>query len=94
MGYYHIPLDEESQRLVPILPWETVSTPLPMGVASAPDIFQSIMDSLLCDLPFWRVYMMMYLSSNGTFKITWQNRNRSQTNQRYRLPQMCANAIL
>jgi transposase InsO family protein len=71
MGYYHIPLDEESQALcTTILPWGKYRyLRLPMGVASAPDIFQSIMDSLLCDLPFCRVYIDdVLILSNGTFE--------------------------
>jgi hypothetical protein len=59
MGYYHIPLDEESQALcTTILPWGKYRyRKLPMGIASAPDIFQSIMDELLGDLEFVRVYI-------------------------------------
>ncbi|MGL5934057.1 MAG: reverse transcriptase family protein, partial [Cetobacterium sp.] len=45
MGYYHIPLDEELQKLcTTILPWGKFRYKrLPMGISSAPDIFQSIM---------------------------------------------------
>ena len=59
MGYYHIPLDEESQKLcTTILPWGKYSyAKLPMGVACSPDIFQKIMNEVLGDLPFVLVYL-------------------------------------
>jgi len=71
MGYYHIPLDEESQKLcTTILPWGKYRYKrLPMGVSAAPDIFQAIMDGLLHDLPFCRVYIDdILILSNGTFE--------------------------
>ena len=71
MGYYHIPLDEESQKLcTTILPWGKYQyKKLPMGIASAPDIFQSIMDDLLGDLEFARVYIDdILIVSDGTFE--------------------------
>ena len=54
MGYYHIPLDEESQELcTTILPWGKYRYKrLPMGISNAPDIFQSIMHEILGDLEF------------------------------------------
>ena len=59
MGYYHIPLDEHSQKLcATIFPWgKYVYKRLPMGVSSAPDIFQSIMMDLLGDLEYTRAYI-------------------------------------
>jgi Reverse transcriptase (RNA-dependent DNA polymerase)/Aspartyl protease len=71
MGYYHIPLDEESQQLcTTILPWGKYRyRKLPMGIASAPDIFQSIKDELLGDLEFVRVYIDdILIVSDGTFE--------------------------
>ena len=49
MGYYHIPLDKQSQELcTTILPWGKYSyAKLPMGLCNAPDIFQAIMNELL-----------------------------------------------
>ena len=48
MGYYHIPLDEESQKLcTTTLPWGKYRyRKLPMGIASSPDIFQSVMNDI------------------------------------------------
>ena len=59
MGYYHIPLDEYSQRLfTPTLPWGKFKYKrLPMGVACAPDIFQETMNRLLGDLDYVSVYI-------------------------------------
>jgi transposase InsO family protein len=71
MGYYHIPLDEASQRLcTTVLPWGKYRYKrLPMGISSAPDIFQSIMAEILGDLDFCRVYIDdILIISNGTFE--------------------------
>jgi hypothetical protein len=53
MGYYHIPLDLEPQKLcTTILPWGKYQyKKLPMGVKTNPDIFQRIMYELLRDIP-------------------------------------------
>ena len=71
MGYYHIPLDEESQALcTTILPWGKFRYKrLPMGISNAPDIFQSIMSELLGDMDFVRVYIDdILIISDGTFE--------------------------
>jgi hypothetical protein len=59
MGYYHIPLDKQSQKLcTTILPWGKYSySKLPMGLSCSPDIFQSIMNEILGDLPYVLVYI-------------------------------------
>jgi transposase InsO family protein len=59
MGYYHIPLDEESSRLcTTILPWGKYQYKrLPMGIKNSPDIFQSIMQDLLGDLEYVQAYI-------------------------------------
>jgi hypothetical protein len=59
MGYYHIPLSKQAQRLcTTILPWGKYSyAKLPMGLCTSPDIFQSIMNELLGDLPYVLVYI-------------------------------------
>jgi hypothetical protein len=53
MGYYHIPLDLEAQKLcTTILPWDKYQYKrLPRGVKTSPDIFQRIMYELLGDIP-------------------------------------------
>ncbi|GAX22752.1 putative transposase [Fistulifera solaris] len=71
MGYYHIPLDEESQKLcTTILPWGKYRYKrLPMGIKNCPDIFQSIMSDLLGDLDFAMTYIDdILITSNGTFE--------------------------
>ena len=58
-AYQQIPLDEESKR------YTTINTPrglfrynrLPFGIASAPAIFQQIMENLLVDIPNVSVYL-------------------------------------
>ena len=54
MGYYHIPLDKAAQELcTTIFPWgKYCYKRLPMGISSAPDIFQAIMASILGDFDF------------------------------------------
>ena len=71
MGYYHIPLDEESSRLcTTILPWGKYRyLRLPMGIKNSPDIFQAIMMDLMGDLDFARTYLDdILVTSNGTFE--------------------------
>ena len=59
MGYYHIPLVRHSQKLcTTILPWgKYMHQKLPMGICSALDIFQEIMNKLLGDLEYVIVYI-------------------------------------
>jgi hypothetical protein len=71
MGYYHIPLDLEAQKLcTTILPWGKYQYKrLPMGVKTSPDIFQRIMYELLGDIPNIQVYLDdMLITSNVTFE--------------------------
>ena len=71
MGYYHIPLDEESQKLcTTILPWGKFQyQKLPMGLRTSVDIFQAIMMDLLGDLEYARTYIDdILITSNGTFE--------------------------
>jgi hypothetical protein len=58
-GYYSIPICPRSQKIcTTILPWGKYAYQrLPMGVACAPDIFQSIMMELLDDLDYVLVYI-------------------------------------
>jgi hypothetical protein len=53
MGYYHIPLDLEAQKLCTnILPWGKYQYKrLPIGVKTSPYIFQRILYELLGDIP-------------------------------------------
>jgi hypothetical protein len=71
MGYYHIPLDLEAQKLcTTILPWVKYQFKrLPMGVKTRPGIFQRIMYELLGDIPYIQVYLeYILITSNGTFE--------------------------
>jgi hypothetical protein len=71
MGYYHIPLDLEAQKLcTTILPWGKYQCKgLPMGVRTSPDIFQRIVYKLLGYIPNIQVYLYdIIISSNRTFE--------------------------
>ena len=70
MGYYHIPLDESSQKLCSmVLPWAKYQwARLPMGVKCAPDIFQSIVSNLFSDLEWVRAYIDdILITSTGDY---------------------------
>ena len=58
-GYYSIPIDEETQKIcTTVLPWGKYAYKrLAMGIACAPDIFQSIMMEILGDLDYVLVYI-------------------------------------
>jgi transposase InsO family protein len=71
MGYYHIPLDEFSQKLcTTILPWGKYQYQrLPMGIMNSPDIFQSIMMDVLGDLEYTRTYIDdILVTTSGSFE--------------------------
>ena len=59
MGYYHMELDKESQKLyTTVLPdgkycWAR----FPMGIACGPDIFQEVMTNIFSDLDFVLVFL-------------------------------------
>jgi hypothetical protein len=58
-GYYSIPIDEKTQKIcTTIQPWGKYAYKrLAMGIACAPDIFQSIMMEILGDLDYVLVYI-------------------------------------
>jgi len=71
MGHYHIPLSENNQKLfTTVMPWGKCRYKrLPMGIASAPDIFQHIMHDLLGDLEFVCVYIDdVLIISDGSYE--------------------------
>lgn len=71
MGYYHIPMDEASQKLCStILPWGKYQwTRMPMGVKCAPDIFQAIVTDLFSDLDYVRAYIDdILITSSSSFE--------------------------
>jgi len=59
MGYYHIRLDPDAQRICTlILPWGKYKYKrLPMGLSGSPDIFQDRMTNLVGDLEYARAYL-------------------------------------
>jgi hypothetical protein len=71
MGYYHIPLDLEAQKVcTTILRWGKYQYKrLPMGVRTSPDIIQRIMYELLGDIHNIQAYLDgILITSNGTFE--------------------------
>ena len=70
MGYYHIPLSEESQKLcTTVLPWGKYRCKvLPMGIKNSPDIFQEVMTNMFCDLEYTSTYIDdILIISDGTY---------------------------
>jgi Reverse transcriptase (RNA-dependent DNA polymerase) len=69
MGYYHIPLDDESQKLcTTILPWGKYKY-LRIGIKNSPDIFQAIMHDIPGDLEYSSAYIDdILVTSSGNFK--------------------------
>ena len=59
MGYYHIKLDADAQRLCTIIfPWGKYKYKrLPMGIKIAPDIFQNVMTKLTQDMEYVKAYL-------------------------------------
>jgi hypothetical protein len=73
IGYYHIPLDLEAQKLcTTLLPWGKYQYKrLPMGVKTSPDIFQRIMYELLGEIPNIQVDLDdILIASNVTFECS------------------------
>ena len=58
-GFYTIPLDKESQKIcTTVTPWGKYAYQrLPMGIACAPDMFQSVMMDVLGDLDYVIIYI-------------------------------------
>jgi hypothetical protein len=54
MGYYHIKLDADAQKLCTIVfPWHMGKykyKPLPMGIKIAPNVFQNVISKLVQDM--------------------------------------------
>ena len=68
---YHVPLDEESQKLCStVLPWGKYQyTRLPTGVKVAPDIFQQVINNLFSDLDFVQAYLDdILITSSDSFQ--------------------------
>jgi dihydroorotate dehydrogenase len=54
MGYYHIKLDADAQKLCTIVfPWGKYKYKRsPMGIKIAPDVFQNVMSTLVQDMEY------------------------------------------
>lgn len=80
-GFYTIPLDEESQKLcTTILPWGNYAYQrMPMGVACAPDMFQSIIMELLRHLDYVVCYIDDILILQRTYETESDHLHKIET---------------
>jgi hypothetical protein len=60
MGYYHIKLDADAQKLYTIaFPWGKYKYKrLPIGIKIAPDVFQNVMSKLVQDMEYVKTSML------------------------------------
>jgi len=69
MGYYHIKLDADAQKLCTIIfPWGKYKYKrLPMGIKIAPDVFQNVMTKLTQDMEYVKAYLddLLILTNNS-----------------------------
>jgi hypothetical protein len=71
MGYYHIKLDADAQKLCTIIfPWgEYKYKPLPMGIKVAPDVFQNVMSKLTQGMTYVKTYLNdLFILTNNNFQ--------------------------
>jgi hypothetical protein len=73
MGYYHIKLDADAQKLCTIVfPWgmgKYKYKRLPMGIKIAPDVFQNVMSNLVQDMDYAKTYLDdLLILTNSSFK--------------------------
>jgi hypothetical protein len=73
MGYYHIKLDADAQKLCTIVfPWLKYKYKrLPMGIKIAPDDFQNVMCKLVQDMEYVKTYLddlLILTNKNNSFK--------------------------
>jgi hypothetical protein len=71
MGYYHIKLDADAQKLCTIVfPWGKYKYKgLPMGIKIAPDVFQNVMSKLVQDMEYFKTYLDdLLILTNSSFK--------------------------
>ena len=70
MGYYHVPLAEESTKLcTTIFPFGKFQyLCLPMGIKNSPDVFQSIINNIFGDMENVQVYLDdILITTTGSF---------------------------
>jgi dihydroorotate dehydrogenase len=62
MGYYHIKLDTDAQKLCtivfPLLMGKYKYKRLPMGIKIAPDVFQNVMSKIVQDMEYVNTTML------------------------------------
>jgi hypothetical protein len=73
MGYYHIKLDADAQKLCTIVfpchMGKYKYKRLPMGIKIAPDIFQNVMSTLVQDMEYVKTYLDdLFILTNSSFK--------------------------
>ena len=71
MGYYHIKLDADAQKLCTIIfPWGKYKYKrLPMGIKIAPDVFQNVMSKLTQGMEYVKTYLDdLLILTNNNFK--------------------------
>jgi dihydroorotate dehydrogenase len=73
MGYYHIKLDADAQKLCTIVfPWNMRKCKykrLPMGIKLAPDVFQKVMSKLIQHMEYIKTYLDdLLILTNSSFK--------------------------
>jgi hypothetical protein len=73
MGYYHIKLDADAQKLCTIVfPWlmrKYKYKRLPMGIKIAPDVFQNVMSKFIQDMEYVKTYLDdLLILTNSSFK--------------------------
>jgi hypothetical protein len=75
MGYYHIKLDADAQKLCAIVfPWRMGKYKykcLPMGMKIAPDVFQNVMSKVVQDMEYVKTYLddlLILNKTNSSFK--------------------------
>ena len=79
IGYYHIELTPESQRICTIvLPWGKYKyQKLPMGLCNSGDIFQEKMIKLFAGLEYVRAYIdILLVISKGSFEDHQENQDQ------------------
>jgi hypothetical protein len=73
MGYYHIKIDADAQKLCnivfPLHMGKYNYKRLPMGIKIAPDIFQNVMSKLVHDMEYVKTYLDdLSILPNNSFK--------------------------
>jgi hypothetical protein len=71
MGYYHIKLDADAQKLCTIVfPWGKYKYKrLAMGIKIAPDVIQNVMSKLIQDMEYVKPYLDdLFIVTNNSFK--------------------------